>query len=257
MRLKLLQPKRIKDVLKLRASCEQPQPEYDFVFRQRRSVQDLIFRLITLKLWSANSRFVIYSYRYRHARVSVPDSLRFLRCLSRRHVAASYWTAASDVAATSSPVNAGHRRSTTVNAAGHRSTAADHGGDRRSTVAVNAADPLTAAGPPVNGGRHSGKEKVTLDDLFLLHSMDGGAKVVWVNDLEVFEECYIRSRNFTFECGKAGGYRLRVMDERLGDIETNISTLSIEVDDLTYVESRMSEQYDQFYGEFGQMRNLV
>nr|GFB89268.1 hypothetical protein [Tanacetum cinerariifolium] len=61
---------------------------------------------------------------------------------SRRHVAASYWTAASDVAPTSvrsSPsVNDGQRRgSTTVNAAGHRSTAADHCGDRRSTVAVN------------------------------------------------------------------------------------------------------------------------
>ncbi|GKG34693.1 hypothetical protein Tco_0437389, partial [Tanacetum coccineum] len=32
--------------------------------------------------------------------------------------------------------------------------------------------------------RHSGKEKVTLDDLFLLHSMDGGVSVdvpVWPN----------------------------------------------------------------------------
>ncbi|GJR18951.1 hypothetical protein Tco_0967478 [Tanacetum coccineum] len=27
------------------------------------------------------------------------------------------------------------------------------------------------------GGKHSGKDKVTLDDLFLLHSMDGGARV--------------------------------------------------------------------------------
>nr|GEZ33794.1 hypothetical protein [Tanacetum cinerariifolium] len=69
--------------------------------------------------------------------------------VSRRHVAASYWTAASDVAATSSPVNAGHRRSTTVNAVGHRSTAANHGGDRRSTVAVN--DGLRRR-PPVNSG---------------------------------------------------------------------------------------------------------
>nr|GEZ17852.1 hypothetical protein [Tanacetum cinerariifolium] len=61
---------------------------------------------------------------------------------NRRHVAASYWTAASDVAPTSarssSSVNDGQRRrSMTVNAAGHRLTAADHGGDRRSTVAVN------------------------------------------------------------------------------------------------------------------------
>nr|GFA56535.1 hypothetical protein [Tanacetum cinerariifolium] len=61
---------------------------------------------------------------------------------NRRHVAASYWTAASDVAPTSarsSPsINDGQRRrSMTVNAADHRSTAVDHGGDRRSTVAVN------------------------------------------------------------------------------------------------------------------------
>nr|GEU56553.1 hypothetical protein [Tanacetum cinerariifolium] len=56
---------------------------------------------------------------------------------SRRHVAASYWTAASDVAATSAPVNAAGHRSTTVNATGHRSRTVDHGGDRRSTVAVN------------------------------------------------------------------------------------------------------------------------
>nr|GFC47367.1 hypothetical protein [Tanacetum cinerariifolium] len=67
---------------------------------------------------------------------------------SRRHMAASYWTAASDVAATSAPVNAGQRhrpptvnaaghRSTAVNAAGHRSTVADHGGDRRSTAPAN------------------------------------------------------------------------------------------------------------------------
>nr|GFC53160.1 hypothetical protein [Tanacetum cinerariifolium] len=72
-----------------------------------------------------------------------------LLAASRRHVAASYWTAASDVAATSAPVNAvdhrsttafydGDRRSTTVvNVADHRSTPADHGGDRWSTVAVN------------------------------------------------------------------------------------------------------------------------
>nr|GFA73415.1 hypothetical protein [Tanacetum cinerariifolium] len=64
---------------------------------------------------------------------------------SRRHVAASYWTAASDVAPTSAPVSAGHdgqrRRSTLPDhwstVVDHRSTSADHGGDRRSTVAVN------------------------------------------------------------------------------------------------------------------------
>nr|GFC88751.1 hypothetical protein [Tanacetum cinerariifolium] len=49
-----------------------------------------------------------------------------LLAASRRHVAASYWTAASDVAPTSAPVNA----------ASHRSMAAVHGGDRRSTPSV-------------------------------------------------------------------------------------------------------------------------
>nr|GFB25541.1 hypothetical protein [Tanacetum cinerariifolium] len=54
---------------------------------------------------------------------------------SRRHVAASYWTAASDVAATSAPVNAGHCRSTMVNAADHRSTVAINDGRQlRTTV---------------------------------------------------------------------------------------------------------------------------
>nr|GEU65441.1 hypothetical protein [Tanacetum cinerariifolium] len=42
----------------------------------KEKIKDLIFRLIALKLWSANSRFVIYSCRGRHARVSIPDSLR-------------------------------------------------------------------------------------------------------------------------------------------------------------------------------------
>nr|GEY74487.1 hypothetical protein [Tanacetum cinerariifolium] len=78
---------------------------------------------------------------------------------SRRHVAASYWTAASDVAATSAPVNArppsfndGQRRQPpTINAAGYRSTAADHGGDRLSTVELNAADHRSTVA--VNDGR--------------------------------------------------------------------------------------------------------
>nr|GEY90052.1 hypothetical protein [Tanacetum cinerariifolium] len=66
---------------------------------------------------------------------------------SRRHVAASYWTAAGDVAATSAPVNAGQRRSTpaatgqrrrfTVVIDGQRRRPPVNDGDRRSTVAVN------------------------------------------------------------------------------------------------------------------------
>nr|GEU87315.1 hypothetical protein [Tanacetum cinerariifolium] len=54
---------------------------------------------------------------------------------SRRHVAASYWTTASDVAATSPPTTGQRWRSTTVNAADHRSTVAVNDGRRwRTTV---------------------------------------------------------------------------------------------------------------------------
>ncbi|GJY96582.1 hypothetical protein Tco_0513492 [Tanacetum coccineum] len=41
--------------------------------------------------------------------------------------------------------------------------------------------------------------------------------------------------------------RLRAMDERLGEIVNDVN-------ELTYVVSGMSEQYDQFYGEFGQWK---
>nr|GEY60290.1 hypothetical protein [Tanacetum cinerariifolium] len=58
---------------------------------------------------------------------------------SLRQVAASYWTAASDVATTSAPATVGQRRS----------TPADHGGDRRSTAAVNDGQRRR---PPVNDG---------------------------------------------------------------------------------------------------------
>nr|GFA50893.1 hypothetical protein [Tanacetum cinerariifolium] len=47
---------------------------------------------------------------------------------------------------------------------------------------------------------------------------------------------------------------LRAIDDRLGDIDSNIYTLSTEVEDLTPVVSGMSEQYDQFYGEFYRLR---
>nr|GEX46076.1 hypothetical protein [Tanacetum cinerariifolium] len=38
--------------------------------------------------------------------------------------------------------------------------------------------------------------------------------------------------------------RLRVMDDRLGDIDTNIYKLSNDVEDLAYAVSGMSKQYD-------------
>ncbi|GKD98689.1 hypothetical protein Tco_1382586 [Tanacetum coccineum] len=84
----------------------------------------------------------------------------------RRHVATSYWTAASDVASTSAPVNdrstACQRRSTTgQQPPDHRSTVVNGGGQRRSMVADHGsttAGPLpehrsTTARPPVNGGQ--------------------------------------------------------------------------------------------------------
>ncbi|GJV82137.1 hypothetical protein Tco_1518007 [Tanacetum coccineum] len=48
--------------------------------------------------------------------------------------------------------------------------------------------------------------------------------------------------------------RLRAMDDKLGNMDTNIYKLSNNVKDLTYVVFGMSEQYDQFYREFRQMR---
>ncbi|GJS83069.1 hypothetical protein Tco_0749610 [Tanacetum coccineum] len=174
-------------------------------------------------------------------------------------------------------------------------------------------------------GRHSGKEKVTLDDLFLLHSMDGGVSVdiPWhvakflsdkakgskrkspivgahlirkiasyyglmtlgalmnvtlgpetssmsvaklvdlgicrYNDLgigEMVAKILEVAGDDDVGAGQAeiGGVghhpnrsnanRLRAMEERLGEIVNDI-------DELTYVVSGMSEQYDKFYEEFG------
>ncbi|GJW78624.1 hypothetical protein Tco_0140306 [Tanacetum coccineum] len=166
--------------------------------------------------------------------------------------------------------------------------------------------------------RHSEKEKVTLDDLFLLHSMDKGVSidVSWhvakffadkakgykkkslivgahligriarsfglmtpgalrgvtlgpetsllnmVDDIPKVAED--EGAGACMGQADVGGVRrhpnmtttnrLRAMDERLGDIETDISRLVGDVNELTYVVSGMSEQYDQFYGEFGHWR---
>nr|GFC31921.1 hypothetical protein [Tanacetum cinerariifolium] len=48
--------------------------------------------------------------------------------------------------------------------------------------------------------------------------------------------------------------RLRAMDERLGEMKTNIYKLRMDDYDLTYIVFGISEQYDQFYGEFRQTR---
>nr|GEY01226.1 putative zinc finger, CCHC-type [Tanacetum cinerariifolium] len=83
-----------------------------------------------------------------------------LLAASRRHVVASYRTVASDVAATSAPVNAvGQRRSTPpVTGQRRRITMVIDGQRWRSTTVTGGGPPLTAAGPqltttrpPVNG----------------------------------------------------------------------------------------------------------
>ncbi|GJY72739.1 hypothetical protein Tco_0477170 [Tanacetum coccineum] len=155
--------------------------------------------------------------------------------------------------------------------------------------------------------RHSGKEKVTLDDLFLLHNIDGGARVevpwhvakFFINKAKGYKKknpitsllnvaklvdlgIYMYNGlgygklvdNFSDNREDEGAAnagddneggvrrrpnmsftnRLRAMDERLCEMETDISRIRSDIDDLTYVVSGMSEQYDQFYGEFRQMR---
>ncbi|GJX29446.1 hypothetical protein Tco_0237525, partial [Tanacetum coccineum] len=174
--------------------------------------------------------------------------------------------------------------------------------------------------------RHSSKEKVTLDDLFLLHSMDRGVRVdvpwhvakFFTNKAKGYKKkslivgAYLIGRiarsyglmtlgslrsvtlgpetpllnvaklvdlgicrynvlgygelvndipNNDEDDGATdagdddeGGVRrrpnmsftnrLRAIDERLGEIKTDISKLGSYVDDLTYVVSGMSEQYD-------------
>nr|GFA67982.1 hypothetical protein [Tanacetum cinerariifolium] len=70
--------------------------------------------------------------------------------VSRRHVAVSYWTVASDVAPTSAPVNAGQRRSTPPAIGQRRRITVVIGSQRwRSTTVADGEPPLTAAGPPL------------------------------------------------------------------------------------------------------------
>nr|GEV50471.1 hypothetical protein [Tanacetum cinerariifolium] len=120
-------------------------------------------------------------------------------------------------------------------------------------------------------GRHSGKEKVTLDDLFLLHSMNVGERgslrsvtlrpetsllnVAKLVDLDIYRYNGLGYGELVDDIpdndddegagdDDAGGMRrcpnmsftnrLRAMDERLGKMETDISRLGIDVDDLTY-----------------------
>nr|GEU86230.1 hypothetical protein [Tanacetum cinerariifolium] len=108
------------------------------------------------------------------------------------------------------------------------------------------------------GAMHGDKDKVTLDDLFLLHSMDGGVRVdVQSKGVEEEEESNCRG---TFDWCNRLGY-----DDLVNDIPDNGKDDGVadagdddeggsDVNDLTYVVFGMSEQYDQFYREFRQMR---
>nr|GFA51553.1 hypothetical protein [Tanacetum cinerariifolium]GFB60441.1 hypothetical protein [Tanacetum cinerariifolium]GFB60519.1 hypothetical protein [Tanacetum cinerariifolium] len=71
--------------------------------------------------------------------------------VSRRHVAASYWTADSDVAATSAPVNAGQRRSTPQATGQRRGITVVIGDQRWRSTTVAAADHRSMVA--VNDGR--------------------------------------------------------------------------------------------------------
>ncbi|GKE33025.1 hypothetical protein Tco_1452347 [Tanacetum coccineum] len=102
--------------------------------------------------------------------------------------------------------------------------------------------------------RHNVEEKITLEDLFFLHSMNGGEMV---DD----EATVAEARRAQDEAGGVRRHpnmsftnRLRAMDERIGDMDTNIFKLRNDVEELTAVVSEMSEQYDQFYRELNSMR---
>nr|GFA82936.1 hypothetical protein [Tanacetum cinerariifolium] len=69
----------------------------------------------------------------------------------------SYWTAASDVTATSAPVSAGQRRSTPPTASQRWRSTTVAGGEPPLTAA---GPPLTTTGPPVNGGWWAGQRPV-------------------------------------------------------------------------------------------------
>nr|GFB99108.1 hypothetical protein [Tanacetum cinerariifolium] len=100
---------------------------------------------------------------------------------SRRHVAASYWTAASDVAATSAPVNADHRRSTPPATGQLRRITVVIGGQRWRSTTVNAADHRSTVA--VNDGR---RWRTTVDNhrttgqRWLVGRSTGGPGPVWI-----------------------------------------------------------------------------
>nr|GEX62278.1 hypothetical protein [Tanacetum cinerariifolium] len=102
-----------------------------------------------------------------------------------------------------------------------------------------------------DAGRNSRKEKVTLDDLFLFHSMDGrvSVDVPW----HVAKFFIDKGKRYKKKSLIVGAHlidriaRLRAMDERLGDIDSEISRLVGNLDELTYVVSGMSEQHKRFH----------
>ncbi|GJV45599.1 hypothetical protein Tco_1430135 [Tanacetum coccineum] len=114
--------------------------------------------------------------------------------------------------------------------------------------------------------RFSGREKVTIADLFYLHNMDEGmlVDVPWKvaryfelmsgNALNAVTRGHDTTLYDIVKSEDLGIIRLRVMNDRLGEIDQSIYGLADEVEKLTQVVLSMFEQYDQFYREFGQMR---
>ncbi|GJU46513.1 hypothetical protein Tco_1203779 [Tanacetum coccineum] len=140
-----------------------------------------------------------------------------------------------------------------------------------------------------NNGRHSGKEKVTLDDLFLLHSMDGGVSVdvPWhVAKFLCDKEKGSKRKSLIIGAHLIGRIASYYGLMTLGDlisVTLGPETSSISVaklvdlgicrynglgigemvaetpkvvgdDDDGAEQAEIGGQYDQFYGEFGQWR---
>ncbi|GKC22429.1 hypothetical protein Tco_1024579 [Tanacetum coccineum] len=94
--------------------------------------------------------------------------------------------------------------------------------------------------------RHSGKEKVTLDDLFLLHSMDGGVSVdvPWHVAKFLSDKAKGSKRKSPIVgahlIGKIASYYALMTLRALMNVTLGLETSSMSV----------AKQYDQFYREF-------
>nr|GEW57640.1 hypothetical protein [Tanacetum cinerariifolium] len=122
-----------------------------------------------------------------------------LLAASRRHVAASYWTAVSDVAPTSAPVSARQRCQTTGQ---RRWTTVVIGGQWwQSTIIAGGGPPLIAAGPPVNGESDSSSLEVKSS----LSSKIGFEKVV-----KTGEDSSLMGTSHLLSSSKVTSYSLQI-----------------------------------------------